>query len=179
MIFIIIEHFDFMILIQSMALSKTRVDPISKITVTSHTTKKLKTHFLRKFNDFFQIMNWIILKKSIKKFNFFLFFSLSKRKFFRQKNVFFHIKNQILEVSSFFKQLKIDDQNKNFFTKNLEKVEVFHRFKIIFSKETMNFLKFSFNQIYVKNSFFLKKKMRKFTFSKVIQRFDFWKMSPK
>ena len=43
----------------------------------------------------------------------------------------------------------------------------------------MNFFKFSFNQIYVKNSFFFKKKMRKFSFSKVIQRFDFWKMSPK
>ena len=94
MIFIIIEHFDFMILIQSMALSKTRVVSISKITVTSHTTKKLKTHFLRKFNDFFQIMNWIILKKSIKKIKFFpLFFSFKKKIFSSKKCFFSHKKS--------------------------------------------------------------------------------------
>ena len=93
MIFIIIEHFDFMILIQSMALSKTRVVSISKITVTSHTTNKLKTHFLRKFNDFFQIMNWIILKKSTKKIQFFpLFFSFKKKIFSTKKCFFSHKK---------------------------------------------------------------------------------------
>ena len=93
MIFMIIEYFDFIILIQSGALFIPSLLRVSKNTVTSLTTNKLKTHFFQKFNDSFQIMNWIFTQKIDKKLEFFPLFFLQKRKFFHEKNVFFRKEN--------------------------------------------------------------------------------------
>ena len=89
----IIEYFDFMILNQSMALFIPSSFTISKNTVTSLTTNKLKTHFFQKFNDFLQIMNWIITQKIYKKVEFFPLFFLPKRNFFHEKNISFQEEN--------------------------------------------------------------------------------------
>ena len=141
----IIEYFDFMILNQPMALLKTWLFWFFKNTVTFLTTNKSKTHFFQKFNDSFQIMNWIITQKIYKKVEFFPLFFLPKRKFFHEKNLFFFkkkIKN--LEVRSFLKKLKSHGQNQKLSTKKSWKSRSCHRFKIKFSKETINFLQLSF-----------------------------------
>ena len=93
MIFMIIDYFDFMILNQSMALFNTQFFHNLKIPVTSLPTLILKSHFFQKFNDSFQIMNWIITPKIYKKVEFFPLFFLPKRKFFHEKNLFFQEEN--------------------------------------------------------------------------------------
>ena len=94
MIFMIIDYFDFMILNQSMALFNTQFFHNLKIPVTSLPTLILKTHFFQKFNDSFQIMNWIFTQKIDKKLEFFPLFFLQKRKFFHEKNVFCRKENE-------------------------------------------------------------------------------------
>ena len=93
MIFMIIEYFDFMILNQPMALFIPWLFWFFKNTVTFLTTNKSKPHFFQKFNDSFQIMNWIITQKIYKKVEFFPLFFLPKRKFFHEKNLFFQEEN--------------------------------------------------------------------------------------
>ena len=94
MIFMIIEYFDFIILIQSMALLKRQKFSFFKIPWIILPTVILKTHFFQKFNDSFQIMNWIFTQKIDKKIEFFPLFFLQKRKFFHEKNVFCRKENK-------------------------------------------------------------------------------------
>ena len=154
----IIEYFDFMILNQSMALFILYLFPISKNTVTSLTTNQLKTHFFQKFNDSFQIMNWIITPKIYKKVEFFPLFFLPKRKFFHEKNLFFsRRKLKISKWGRFSKSWKVMVKIKNFPQKNLEKVDHVIVSKSNFQRKPSIFFNFPFNQNYVKKLSFFKK----------------------
>ena len=117
MIFMIIDYFDFMILNQSMALFNTQFFHNLKIPVTSLPTLILKSHFFQKFNDSFQIMNWIFTQKIDKKIEFFPLFFLQKRKIFHEKNVFFRKKIKFSKVRSFLTKLKSHGQNQKLSTK--------------------------------------------------------------
>ena len=154
----IIEYFDFMTLNQSMALFIRSFFKISKNTVTSLPTLILKSHFFQKFNDFLQIMNWIITQKIYKKVEFFPLFFLPKRKFFHEKNLFFsRRKLKISKWGRFSKSWKVMVKIKKFPQKNLEKVD-----HVIVSKSNLQrkpsiFFNFPFNQNYVKKLSFFKK----------------------
>ena len=173
MIFIIIEYFDFMILNQPMALFIPWPKTISKNTVTFLTTNKSKTHFFQKFNDSFQIMNWIITQKIYKKVEFFPLFFLPKRKFFHEKNLFFKKKIKNLEVRSFLKKLKSHGQNQKVSQRILKKSIMSSFQNQIFKGNHQFSSTFLSTEIMLKN-FLFSKKLRKIWFSKVIQEFDFW-----
>ena len=158
MIFMIIDYFDFMILNQSMALFNTQFFHNLKIPVTSLPTLILKSHFFQKFNDSFQIMNWIITPKIYKKVEFFPLFFLPKRKFFHEKKSFFsRRKLKISKWGRFSKSWKVMVKIKNFPQKNLEKVDHVIVSKSNFQRKPSIFFNFPFNQNYVKKLSFFKK----------------------